>query len=94
MGVGYVSQIQRGEKTLHAVSPDVQLEGGDILWIAGDTDGISLMRNKKGLRSYGAQVRWKHKNKHTVNNSRPVYRLVHTNKIFIATLYKTILNVM
>ena len=56
MGIGFVSQIHRGEEQLHAVSPDFQLEGGDILWIAGNAEAMALTRNKKGLRPYGVEV--------------------------------------
>ena len=57
MGNAYVSLIQRGAEKLHAVSPAVELQAGDVLWIAGASEAIHPLRNKKGLRPYGPQAR-------------------------------------
>jgi Trk K+ transport system NAD-binding subunit len=44
----FLVSIDRGSTTLHAVAPSEVLQAGDILWFAGNADGIILLRKVPG----------------------------------------------
>ncbi len=45
----FLVAIERGNRTLHAVSPDEILEEDDILWFAGHVSSVRFIRNTPGL---------------------------------------------
>ncbi len=45
----FLAAVDRGGKTLHAVSPDEALEAGDVAWFAANADSVRFLRNTPGL---------------------------------------------
>ena len=45
----FLVAVERGEITLHAVSPDELLQEGDILWFATASSAVRFLRNTPGL---------------------------------------------
>jgi di/tricarboxylate transporter len=45
----FLTSIDRGGSTIHAVAPDEVLEEGDVLWFAGNAASVRFIRNTPGL---------------------------------------------